>query len=155
MFALVVVLVKPRVTIGLQRVDRCVELLAKRNPTIELVEHGLVQALNDADGLWRTRFGAGVPPTEMTAVAIMGPTHGFFPAAGLERMSGCMIASRNTSGNGRSSRCSSASENWLMRTSLYSQYVPGVCSGRGSLPPNSAFVPAQSWLTDLTLVNMR
>ena len=34
---------------------------------------------------------------------------------------GSMTNSRNTSGNGRPNKCSSASDNWLMRTSLYSQ----------------------------------
>ncbi|ARS55504.1 hypothetical protein BC427_04915 [Ralstonia solanacearum FJAT-91] len=39
-FALVVVLVKPRIEIGLQGVDRCVDLLVEGD-SIELVEHGL------------------------------------------------------------------------------------------------------------------
>src|SRR4029434_5523855 len=41
MLALVVVLVKPGIEVGLQRFDRVVDLLAERN-AVELVEHGLV-----------------------------------------------------------------------------------------------------------------
>src|ERR1700749_5084553 len=59
MFALIVVLVKPCVEIGLQGGDRVVDLPAERD-AIELVEHGLVKSLDDSVGLWRTSFGTGV-----------------------------------------------------------------------------------------------
>src|SRR3954454_5880408 len=41
----------PLIKIGLQLGDRAVDALAERDP-IELVQHRLVEALNDAVGLW-------------------------------------------------------------------------------------------------------
>ena len=49
----------PFVEIVLQVRDRGIELLAERN-TIELVQHSLVQALNDAIRLWILRLGPGM-----------------------------------------------------------------------------------------------
>ena len=48
---------KPSVEVGLQLLDRSVELLAKGNP-IELIESRLVEALDDAIGLRAFGFGA-------------------------------------------------------------------------------------------------
>src|SRR5262245_62176714 len=44
---------------------------------------------------------------------------------------GCMMASRNTAGSGLPKTCSRASDSWLMRTSVYSQKLPGDRLGRG------------------------
>ncbi len=52
MRARVVIAVKPRVQIGLQRVDAVVELFAERN-LIELLQYRLVEPLADAVGLGR------------------------------------------------------------------------------------------------------
>lgn len=48
--AFIVVLVAPRIKIGLQSVDRIVDLLAEGD-MIEPAEHGLVQSLDDLVGL--------------------------------------------------------------------------------------------------------
>src|ERR1700746_3940024 len=47
----------PRIQIGLQLVDRTIHLLAEGD-TIELVEHGFVEALADAVGLRALGLGA-------------------------------------------------------------------------------------------------
>src|SRR3954464_3847705 len=49
----------PLIKVALQFGDRAVDALAERDP-IELVQHRLVEALNDAVGLWAFGFGAGV-----------------------------------------------------------------------------------------------
>src|SRR5215212_1137019 len=54
-----VVLGDPSIEIGLQLVDRAVDLLAERHP-IELVEHGAMETLADAVGLRALGLGAGV-----------------------------------------------------------------------------------------------
>jgi len=55
---LLIVLVDPQIEIGLQLVDRTIDLLAERD-TVELIERGFVEALADAASLrdrgdWRT-----------------------------------------------------------------------------------------------------
>ena len=49
----------PLIQVGLQLGDRAVDALAERDP-IELVQHRLVEALNDAVRLWAFGLGAGV-----------------------------------------------------------------------------------------------
>src|SRR5215212_4004504 len=49
----------PLIKIGLQFGDRAVDPLAERDP-VELVQHRLMEALNDAVGLWAFGLGAGV-----------------------------------------------------------------------------------------------
>jgi len=44
---LLIVLVDPQIEIGLQLVDRTIDLLAERD-TVELIERGFVEALADA-----------------------------------------------------------------------------------------------------------
>ena len=50
---------QPGIEVGLQLVDRPIDLLAERHP-IELVEHGAMEALADAVGLRALGLGAGV-----------------------------------------------------------------------------------------------
>ena len=59
MGALLIVVDDPRIEIGLQLVDRAVDLLVERYP-VELVEHGAVEALADAVGLRAFGLGATV-----------------------------------------------------------------------------------------------
>ena len=61
MRACFVVFTDPCIEIGLQLVDRMIHLLAERD-TVELVQHGLVEALADAVGLRALGLGAGVVP---------------------------------------------------------------------------------------------
>src|SRR5271167_56622 len=49
----------PSIKVGLQIVDRAVDLLAERHP-VELVEHGAMEALADAVGLRAVGLGATV-----------------------------------------------------------------------------------------------
>ena len=49
----------PLIEIALQRSDARIDLLAERD-AIELLEHGAVEALDNAVGLWALRLGAGV-----------------------------------------------------------------------------------------------
>ena len=53
-----VVVDQPGIEIGLQLVDRMIDLLAERDP-IELVEHGAVKALADSIRLWALWTCAG------------------------------------------------------------------------------------------------
>src|SRR3954470_24496759 len=59
MWPFFVVLTDPCIEIDLQFVDRTIHLLAERD-TIELVQHGLVEALADAVGLRTLGLGAGL-----------------------------------------------------------------------------------------------
>ena len=59
MWPLLIVLADPQIEIGLQLVDRTIHLFSERD-TVELVEHGLVEALTDAIGLRALGFGARV-----------------------------------------------------------------------------------------------
>lgn len=59
MLAFIVVLIEPRIKIGLQGINRFVDILAEGD-TIELVEHGLVQSLDDPVGLRRLGLRASV-----------------------------------------------------------------------------------------------
>jgi hypothetical protein len=59
MWPLLIVLVDPQIEMGLQLVDRTIHLFAERD-TIELVEHGFVEALADAVGLRALGLGARV-----------------------------------------------------------------------------------------------
>ena len=54
-----IVLDQPGVEIGLQLLDRAIDLLAERY-TVELVEHGAMEALADAVGLRALGLGAAV-----------------------------------------------------------------------------------------------
>ena len=54
-----IVVLDPSIQIGLQFVDRTIHLLAERN-TVELIEHGLVEALADAVCLRALGLGARV-----------------------------------------------------------------------------------------------
>src|SRR5215831_6501337 len=56
---LLIVLGDPRIKIGLQLVDRAIDLFAKRHP-IEFVEHGAMKALANAIGLRALGLGAAV-----------------------------------------------------------------------------------------------
>src|SRR3984893_12197063 len=56
MWPFLVVAPDPFIKIGLQGLDRSVELLAERD-TVELVEDGLVKALDNAIRLWALRLG--------------------------------------------------------------------------------------------------
>src|SRR5215469_10087090 len=56
---LIVVFGDPRIKIGLQLVDRAIDLFAKRHP-IEFVEHSAMEALADAIGLRALGLGAAV-----------------------------------------------------------------------------------------------
>src|ERR1700730_14038583 len=56
MWPFLVVAPDPFIKIGLQGLDRSVELLADRD-TVELVEDGLVKALDNAIRLWALRLG--------------------------------------------------------------------------------------------------
>ena len=56
---LVVVLDQPAIEIGLQLVERAIDLLAERD-TVELVEQRAMKALADSVGLRALGFGAGV-----------------------------------------------------------------------------------------------
>ena len=56
---LLVVFDDPGIEVGLQLVDRPVDLLAEHHP-VELVEDGAVKALTDAVGLRALGLGAGV-----------------------------------------------------------------------------------------------
>jgi hypothetical protein len=58
-FQCAIVPFEPLVEIGLQLFDRAVELFSERN-AVELVQHGFVEALDDAIGLRAFGFGAGV-----------------------------------------------------------------------------------------------
>src|SRR3954470_18696475 len=59
MWPRLIVLADPQIEIGLQLVDRTIHLLAECD-TIELIQHGLVEALADAVGLRALGLGAGV-----------------------------------------------------------------------------------------------
>src|SRR6516225_6877614 len=59
MWPLLIVLADPQIEIGLQLVERTIHLFAECD-TIELVEHGLVEALTDAVGLRALGLGARV-----------------------------------------------------------------------------------------------
>ena len=59
MWPRLIVFLDPDIEIGLQLVDRTIHLLAERD-TVELVEHGLVEALADAVGLRALGLGARV-----------------------------------------------------------------------------------------------
>src|SRR4051812_27384594 len=59
MFRCRVVAPDPLIQVGLQLGDRAVDPLAERDP-VELVQHRLVEALNDAVRLWAFGLGAGV-----------------------------------------------------------------------------------------------
>ena len=50
MWPLLIEVADPQIEIGLQLVERTIHLFAERD-TIELIEHGLVEALTDAVGL--------------------------------------------------------------------------------------------------------
>src|SRR5262245_37648822 len=52
-----IVFAHPQIEVGLQLLDRTIHLLAERN-TVEFVEHGLVEALADAVGLWALGLGS-------------------------------------------------------------------------------------------------
>ena len=54
-----VVVDEPGIEIGLQLVNRAIDLLAERHP-IEFVEHGAMEALADTVGLRALGLGAGV-----------------------------------------------------------------------------------------------
>src|SRR5215470_20317935 len=56
---LLVVFDNPGIEVGLQLVDRPIDLLAERHP-VELVEDSAVEALADTVGLRALRLGAGV-----------------------------------------------------------------------------------------------
>ena len=59
MWPLLIVLVDPQIEIGLQLVDRTIHFFAERD-TIELIEHGFVEALTDAVDLRALGLGARV-----------------------------------------------------------------------------------------------
>ena len=70
-------LAHPGVEVGLQLIDRRIELLAECD-AIELVKHGLVESLDDAVGLWTLGLGAGVVDVldreiELVFVTVVGP----------------------------------------------------------------------------------
>src|SRR5262249_30167655 len=56
---LLIVLAYPHIKVGLQLVDGTVELSAEGD-TVQLVEHGLVEAFANAVGLWAFGLGARV-----------------------------------------------------------------------------------------------
>ena len=59
MWTLLIEVADPQIEIGLQLVDRTIHLLAEGD-TVELVEHGLVEAFTDAVGLRALGFGPRV-----------------------------------------------------------------------------------------------
>src|SRR5205823_8653850 len=59
MGSLLVVFDDPGIEVGLQLVDRAIDLLAERQP-VELVEHGSMETLADAVGLRALCLGAAV-----------------------------------------------------------------------------------------------
>ena len=59
MGALFIVLDEPDIEIGLQLVDRQIDLLAERNP-VELVQDSAMEALADCVRLWALGLGAAV-----------------------------------------------------------------------------------------------
>jgi len=59
MWTLLIEVADPQIEIGLQLVDRTIHLFAERD-TVELVEHGLVEAFTDAVGLRALGLGARV-----------------------------------------------------------------------------------------------
>ena len=59
MWPRLVIIANPRIETELQFIDRTIHLLAERD-TVELVEHGLVEALADAVGLRALGLGAAV-----------------------------------------------------------------------------------------------
>jgi hypothetical protein len=75
MWALLIEVADPQIEIGLQLVDRTIHLFAERD-TVELVEHGLVEALTDAVGLRALGLGCasdrlgGAYPLAMTNDAL-------------------------------------------------------------------------------------
>ena len=89
-------LAHPDVEVGLQVVDRRVDLLAEGD-AIELVEHGLVEALDDAVGLRAPGLGSGVVDVldrqiELVFVAVVGPAI-FGPAVGEHALQGMPCSS--------------------------------------------------------------
>ena len=58
MWPLLIEVADPQIEIGLQLVERTIHLFAERD-TIELIEHGLVEALTDAVGLRALGLSAG------------------------------------------------------------------------------------------------
>ena len=77
--------------------------------------HGLHAARAAARGQWQIDPGVVVPHPPPIAARADGPQD--------------RVAEETLAASGAPNRCSKASESWLMRTSLYSQYVPGACSG--------------------------
>ena len=59
MWPRLIVLTDPQIKIGLQFIDRMIHVLAERD-TVELVQHGLVEAFADTIGLRAPRLGARV-----------------------------------------------------------------------------------------------
>src|ERR1700731_3471989 len=83
MWPFLVVAPDPFIKIGLQGLDRSVELLAERD-TIELVEDGLVKALDNAIRLWALRLGprmVNVFHREIKLVVVMLGIAAIFRAA--------------------------------------------------------------------------
>ena len=56
---MLIVFEKPSIEIGLQLVDRPIDPFSERDP-IEFIEHGAMEALADAVGLWALGLGAAV-----------------------------------------------------------------------------------------------
>src|SRR3984893_1445364 len=83
MWPFLVVAIDPFIKIGLQGLDRSVELLAERD-TVELVEDGLVKALDNAIRLWALRLGprmVNVFHREIKLVVVMLGIAAIFRAA--------------------------------------------------------------------------
>ena len=87
-------LAHPEVEVGLEVLDRPVELLAESD-AIELVEHGLVEALDDAVGLRALGLGSGVVDVldreiELVFVAVVGSAI-FGPPVGQHALQGNVV----------------------------------------------------------------
>ena len=87
-------LAHPEIEVGLQVVDRGVDLLAEGD-AVELIEHGFVEALDDAVGLRALGLGPGVVDVldrqiELVFVAVVGPAI-FGPAVGEHALQGNVV----------------------------------------------------------------
>ena len=96
-------LAHPEIEVGLQLLDRRVDLLAEGD-AVELVEHGLVEALDDAVGLRALGLGSGVVDVldreiEFVFVAVVGPAI-FGPTVCEDALQGGWRAPRRTGSPG-------------------------------------------------------